>query len=263
MRINEKKLVDIIIKIGSGADAGKGVFDRKYIYPLRNNPLIINLSTSNLMNFIRGLAILENSQDYCFGSTSIISSLLKTLKLRSDINRQSVTDLTNWLLANRINSYVPFGINLDLEIKSVEDYQKYLQIKESHRQKMTKKTAQISNEAKKRNNIITEEHKAIAMKNNDERKAVMRILKKLVPMSRFRRIVESDRPIAFFTEEFSELSGEELNKIPLDLLKKMQVKLRQAPKKSAWHVLRKLIESWLADYDKKINNSEIISNKIK
>jgi len=82
----------------------------------------------------------------------------------------------------------------------------------------------------------------------------MRGLKKLTPKSRFKRIVESDRPIAFFADEFSELSGEELNKIPFDLLKEMQIKLRHAPRKSAWHVLRKLIEVLLADNKKSASN---------
>lgn len=254
MKINEKKLISILIEIGAGADVGKDIIDRKYIYSLRNNPLVTSLSTLSLIDLIRGLAILENSQNYCFGSTSIIGSLLKILKLRSDVDKQVITDLTNWLLANRVNPYIPFGVNLDLEIKSIKSYEAYLRIKEEHRQKMAENTSIISKEAKKRKNLIREKHKSLATRNNDDRKMIMKKLKRLIPTSRFKYIVESDRPIAFFAEEFSELSGEELNKIPLDLLQEMQVKLKHASRKSAWYVLRKLIKVLLVDNKKSASN---------
>lgn len=249
MIINRLAEINKLIAIGQcGQKAGVEI-GRDFLYSLPNETKVKSLSFGNLIYLIRGVAILELDQDkYQFGSTTVVGHLLKALKLRKSEGRgQAITDLINWLLSHRKNPYIPFGIDITLSVKSINDYNEYCVVKINHQEKMEAINKLRSTKAKRNKQVNILRHQQVADKKNEERTATIKKLKRLTVKSRLRHILISDKPINYFPEEWAELDASEFEKLPKDLMEKLYLKLGQAKSGSNWCNLKKVIVSHLAN----------------
>jgi len=117
-------IIDSVIKIGESEDFQeiKGVpTDSTILWKFVNEKIISELrkySTDHLVNFIKGLAIIEKelaNGGWGAGSTSPVVKLFKMFSQRKDIDDSIKSDLETWLLNNRTNPYIPFGRNITIE----------------------------------------------------------------------------------------------------------------------------------------------------
>lgn len=238
--------IERLILIGHSEKISGEEFNRKFLYSLPTNPRVLSLGFYELLALIKGLALLELDQDkYTFGSTTSIGKLLKIIKAIKIDDGQLVTDLIEWLFSHRKNSYIPFGIHIPLEVKSILDYEDYENNRELHRIQMAALDQERSKTAKDKRIANIEDHKNTAETKNLERTQIINRLKRLTIKSRIKYIIESDQQINYFPEEFAEISGLDFEKIPKELLSGLAVKLAHAKSNSAWRRLYPVVKAIL------------------
>ncbi|KKS12766.1 MAG: hypothetical protein UU67_C0042G0012 [Candidatus Daviesbacteria bacterium GW2011_GWB1_41_5] len=149
---------------------------REYIFDLPSYFSSGWLSLDEQELIIRGVCYLEYGNgrvppDACnfqFGSTTVIPKLLEHFKKGAELDRTD--DLTNWLLTQRANTYIPFGKEVPFGINTLEDYYTYEEKrKEKQRQKL-EHDQEISRVAKKRRAEISRQHVERSLLNKLRRK---------------------------------------------------------------------------------------------
>lgn len=105
---------------------------------------------------------------------------------------------------------------------------------------------QAASELAKKNKIkIVTEHKKRKENNSDKRIEIIKKIKRLNIVNRFQTLTESDYNINIYPEEYAEISSDELQKIPHDLLEKILLKLKHSKKGSQWRMLKNIINDYL------------------
>ena len=111
----------------------------------------------NRYDFLKGLVFLENGLH--LGSTSQFYKFMKRLDLYEDV------ELMDWILANRNNSYIPFGsYHPSLEVRSYSEYQNSEKGRQEHRERMTAldmERSRTASERKEKNRLEHAERKRI------------------------------------------------------------------------------------------------------
>lgn len=239
--------INHLITVGIEGKAPAEEFSRKILYSLPRNPRVKSLTFDDLIYLMKGLAILEQDQvRYCFGSTTVMGKLLKLLKLKDAENKDSrVNELINWMLANRTNSYIPFGLSVQIHVKSISDYAAYENKRFNHRLEMDKLKEERSIESKKKKKANELQHKTLSDAKKEDRAKLISRLNKLTTTNRLKYILESSDPINMFPEEYSELTSYELESLTADNLLKLSKKLDFAKKGSGWKILKTVINEYL------------------
>jgi len=240
--------INDIITLGENGSIGDKKFSKKLLYSLPINPRVRALSFVDLENLMKGLAFIENTEEGygSFGSTTVMGKLLELLKKKNIEDKQKrVETLVNWMLNNRNNPYIPFGHNVPIQIKSIKEYALYEHQRCKHREKMEVEKQERSELAKKNKMKIVAEHKEKQEKHSDTRIEIIKKTKRLNVVNRFRMITKSDHPINIYPEEYAEISIDDLEKIPKDLLEQILLKLEHSKKGSQWSVLKKVINDYL------------------
>lgn len=240
--------INDIITLGENGIIGDKEFSKKLLYSLPINPKVKALSFIDLENLMKGLLAIENTKEGygAFGSTTVMGKLLKLLKLKDIENKESrVNSLINWMLDNRNNPYIPFGVHVPLEVKSVKGYALHESAKYKRREERETENKRRSEQAKAKKTKKVTEHKERQNTNLKKRDDVIKKTKKLNIVNKFKWIVESEYPINIYPEEYAEISSDELEKIPKDLLEKILLKLKYAKKGSQWKVLKNVISDYL------------------
>lgn len=241
--------INHLITLGENGVIGTEKFSKKLLYSLPINPRVKILSFVDLSNLMRGLAIVENTvEGYgSFGSTTVMGKLLKLLKTKDTEDKEKkINDLINWLLNNRNNPYIPFGVYVPIEVKSIRDYALHENEKYKHREEMEAENKKRSARAKAEKIKKVTEHKKRQKVNVDKRNEIIKKTKRLNIINKFKWITESDYTINFYPEEYAEISSNELEKIPKDLLEKLYSKLENAKKGSKWRFLRNIIKDYIS-----------------
>lgn len=239
--------INHLITVGIEGKAPAEKFSRKILYSLPRNPRVRSLTFDDLIYLMKGLAILEQDQDrYRFGSTTVMGNLLKLLKFKDTEHKdRKVNDLINWMLNNRSNSYIPFGMNVPLHVKSISDYAAYENKRFNHRLEMDKIKEERSVEPKKKKKANELQHKILSEAKKKDRAKLISRLNKLKTANRLKYILESNDPINMFPEEYSELTSYELEKLTPANLLKLSKKLDFAQRGSRWKMLKKVINEYL------------------
>lgn len=162
---NIQELHKLIIDVGSSGDTTK--------LDIREIPDYYHLATSflshplpvgkeNRQDFLKGLVLLENGLR--LGSTSQVWKFMKRIDSYND------AELMDWILANRNNPYIPFGLfRPPLEVRSYSQYLEYEKKCQKHRKRMIGLDMERSRLAKERKARIREEH-AVRKKSNYEKR---------------------------------------------------------------------------------------------
>lgn len=239
--------INYLITVGIEGKAPEEEFSRKILYSLPRNPRVRSLTFDDLIYLMKGLAILEQDQvRYCFGSTTVMGKLLKILKLKDADNKDiRIKELINWMLANRTNEYIPFGLSVPIHVKSISDYAAYENKRFDHRLEMDKIKEERSVESKKRKKANELRHSTLSEAKKEDRAKLISRLNKLTTVNRLKYILESSDPINMFPEEYSELTSYELESLTADNLLKLSKKLDLAKKGSGWKTLKKVINEFL------------------
>lgn len=157
---NIQELHKLIIDVGKSGDTTKLNVDKILESELLRHPLPVG--KENRCDFLKGLVLLENRLN--LGSTSLFHNFMKRLDLYRD------AELMDWILANRNNPYIPFGVyHPPLEVRSYSQYLEYEKKRQEHREKMIALDMERSRLAKERKEKIREEH-ASRKKANDEKR---------------------------------------------------------------------------------------------
>lgn len=159
MNKNIQELHQLIIEAGRSGDVTKLNMAEISEAELLRHPLPVG--RENRCDFLKGLVLLENSLR--LGSTSPFHNFMKRLDLYND------AELMDWILANRNNPYIPFGLfRPPLEVRTYSQYLEYEKAHQEHRGKMIGLDMEKSRLAKERKAKIREEH-AARKKANDEK----------------------------------------------------------------------------------------------
>ncbi|MFC1681533.1 hypothetical protein ACFL1S_07095 [Pseudomonadota bacterium] len=134
-------VIETLILIGTDVES-HGRWDSKDLHSLKNiisineafgdwNILAKILKTNELTALIKGLTIAERELSWTGGSASGGWRLYKALVERrtgatwtapESFNDPIVHEVTEWVLTNRSNEYLPFGGHLPLNVKSIRQY---------------------------------------------------------------------------------------------------------------------------------------------
>lgn len=254
--------INHLIALGEKGVIGDEQFSKKLLYSLPANPKVRTLSFIDLQNLMKGLAIFENTKEGygAFGSTTVMGKLLKILKTKNTEDKEKkINDLINWLLNNRNNPYIPFGVHVPIEVKSIKGYGEHENKIYQHRKEMEAENEKRAKEAKSKKIKNVAEHKERKEKNIEQRGEIIRKTKRLNVVNKFKFITEFDYSINIYPEEYAEISSDELEKIPKEVLEKVLLKLESAKRGSKWKALRNIINDYL-QLDK--NNHSLIPSYI-
>lgn len=153
-----KKFVDMLIKIGLDKTV-ECEFSRnevmEVIHSRQFDIFVSKLDGVERSLLIKGLCKFEEYPDMQFGSTSQIKKLIQ---LVDDSTERS--DLINWLFLNRKNTYIPYGFDIPLSIKSEAEYIDYEQKRSEHRKDMLDLDQKNHTEALERKRKKMQEHLA-------------------------------------------------------------------------------------------------------
>jgi hypothetical protein len=98
---------------------------------------------------------------------------------------------------------------------------------------------------------------------DEERKRVIRNLKKRKATGRLRYIIDSPQPLDYFADELAELKAEEFITVPREVLEQILPKLKTAKRGSAWEELRKVIVSHLSEKVKILLKPKYYGSKVR
>lgn len=240
--------INDIITLGENGSIGDKKFSKKLLYSLPINPKVKALSFIDLENLMKGLLVIENNKEGYgdFGSTTVMGKLLKLLKYKDIENKDNrINSLINLMLDNRNNPYIPFGVHVPIEVKSISGYAQHENEKYERKKRMEAEQQAASELAKKNKIKIATEHKKRKENNLDKRTEIIKKVKRLNTVNRFQALIESDYNINIYPEEYAEISSDELQKIPHDLLEKILLKLKYSKKGSQWRMLKNIINNYL------------------
>src|SRR3989338_575142 len=116
---------------------------------------------------VKGVCYIEYG-DFQFGSTTVIPKLLGHFRREAELDRTD--NLTNWLLSQRRNVYIPFGNQVPLDINTLEDYYMYEQKRKENRQQKLKNDQEISKVAKEYRAETSHQHIMRSLLNRLRRK---------------------------------------------------------------------------------------------
>ena len=129
-----EKFVDMLIKIGLDKIVECN-FSRNVVMDIIHsqqfNIFVSKLDVVERSLLIKGLCKFEEYPDMQFGSTSQIKNLIKSIN--DGIEKSNLID---WLFINRKNTYIPYGFDIPLFIKSEAEYVDYEQKRSEHRKNM-------------------------------------------------------------------------------------------------------------------------------
>ncbi|NTW22722.1 hypothetical protein HGA34_04270 [Candidatus Falkowbacteria bacterium] len=234
--------INKLINIGQTGELNNQEFSRKFLFSLHRNPFVKTLPLEDLVNLMRGLAIIETQVEYGFGSTTVMGKLLNILISRTRHDETLLNHFVDWALANRTNPYIPFGTNVPIEIKSIKELAAHDKKHWEHIEKMEKEKIERSRIAKEKKIKIIQEHKNNANLKNQERDKIIENLSRLDVMNRFAYIIRSEKPIDFFPEKYAKVSSKDLAKIPKITIELLSQKLKYSKRNSDWKKLQKIIK---------------------
>lgn len=176
--VRQTKKIQSLIAVGEAEhceDTSSIVEDPESFWNLlgkEEKQMLHTLSKEDLFNFIKGLALVElhlEEGGRQFGSTTPVAYVYRwNIEKNPKLSREEKDEIANWLLTHRLNTYVPFGANVPLNVTTVKMHQVIQDQKTIRYQEKLDRDQEISREAKERKRKISEEHIARKKKRDAE-----------------------------------------------------------------------------------------------
>lgn len=200
---------------------------------------LASLAIKDFVSLVKGFALYEQMTGNGAGSTSQVHRYLAAFKQYYGTDENVAKRLETWLLANRSNPYVPYGVHVPLEIRSFSQFTKYNAARARHRAKMVRIDERRSKLAKKRANKNRTVHALRKTKRERTRDA---LIEKLTTMSRRKQleyIALSEYPIDFFPASFAWSKMDDISKLSEAVQGKLLRKVDAGKRGGKWRAILK------------------------
>lgn len=191
-------------------------FSMNLIFNLGNKSKKDKFLINFIENFIKGVHLIEIKKGG-FGSTTMIYNLFYSL-IEKDKNK--AIELYNWIAFNGGNYYIPKNISFE-EAKKAEDIRR--QIKRRNELEVER----VHKEAVLRKKENREIHILNSNKKKEEREKEIERLKGMNEMQYFKEIINSDYPLDFYPELFSEIEVDLIKELSSEEILKFKEKLKK------------------------------------